>query len=85
MPVFKDFFPGSENYLPRTKPLKYTSQKDIVLYAHLMKLDYFSTECKYAPDAFRGYVRHVTFFVCITLTAVVLNICLAFQHFHDYH
>nr|VZH99974.1 unnamed protein product [Spirometra erinaceieuropaei] len=27
------------------------------MYAHARKLDYFSTECKYAPMAYRGHVR----------------------------
>jgi cytoplasmic tRNA 2-thiolation protein 1 len=28
-----------------------------VLYAHHKKLDYFSTECIYSPEAFRGSAR----------------------------
>lgn len=27
------------------------------MYAHLKKLDYFSTECTYSPNAYRGYAR----------------------------
>ncbi|CRK15227.1 hypothetical protein BN1708_011395 [Verticillium longisporum] len=38
----------------RSKPLKYSYEKEIVLYAHHKKLDYFSTECIYSPEAFRG-------------------------------
>ena len=41
----------------RCKPLKYAYEKEIVMYAHHKKLDYFSTECKYAPNAYRGHVR----------------------------
>ncbi|RPB21561.1 adenine nucleotide alpha hydrolases-like protein [Terfezia boudieri ATCC MYA-4762] len=41
----------------RSKPLKYAYQKEIVLYAHHRKLDYFTTECTYAPEAFRGSAR----------------------------
>ena len=41
----------------RSKPLKYAYQKEIVLYAHYRKLDYFTTECTYAPEAFRGSAR----------------------------
>ncbi|VDO46248.1 unnamed protein product [Brugia timori] len=48
---------GLEGCLPRTKPLKYVFEKDIVMYAHFNRLDYFSTECRYAPDSFRNYVR----------------------------
>lgn len=43
--------------MKRSKPFKYTYQKEIVLYAHYKKLDYFSTECTYAPEAFRGTAR----------------------------
>ncbi|WUR02418.1 tRNA-5-methyluridine(54) 2-sulfurtransferase [Vairimorpha necatrix] len=44
--------------LPRAKPFKYTYQKEIVLYAFHKKLKYFSTECSYAPEASRGFVRN---------------------------
>ena len=45
--------------LPRAKPFKYTYEKEIVMYAHFKKLDYFTTECIYAPGAYRGYVREL--------------------------
>ncbi|KAJ9096184.1 nucleotidyltransferase [Naganishia cerealis] len=45
--------------IKRSKPFKYTYQKEIVLYAHYKKLDYFSTECSYAPEAFRGTAREL--------------------------
>src|ERR1700712_2997036 len=41
----------------RSKPLKYAYEKEIVLYAFHKKLDYFSTECIYSPEAFRGSAR----------------------------
>ena len=41
----------------RSKPLKWAYEKEIVLYAHYRKLDYFSTECVYSPEAFRGSAR----------------------------
>ena len=41
----------------RSKPLKYAYEKEIVLYAHHKRLDYFSTECVYSPKAFRGSAR----------------------------
>ncbi|KAA0193974.1 Cytoplasmic tRNA 2-thiolation protein 1 [Fasciolopsis buskii] len=47
----------TEGVLPRFKPFKYAYEKEIVMYAHLHKLDYFSTECKYAPHAYRGFAR----------------------------
>ncbi|KIX06355.1 cytoplasmic tRNA 2-thiolation protein 1 [Rhinocladiella mackenziei CBS 650.93] len=43
--------------IKRSKPLKYVYEKEIVLYAHHKKLDYFSTECIYSPEAFRGSAR----------------------------
>lgn len=43
--------------IKRSKPFKYTYEKEIVLYAHFKSLDYFSTECLYSPEAFRGTAR----------------------------
>ncbi|KAI0227936.1 Cytoplasmic tRNA 2-thiolation protein 1 [Lamellibrachia satsuma] len=48
---------GTEGALPRCKPFKYTYEKEIVMYAYLKKLEYFSTECIYAPQAYRGFAR----------------------------
>ncbi|RDD41418.1 Cytoplasmic tRNA 2-thiolation protein 1 [Trichoplax sp. H2] len=48
---------GTEGALPRCKPFKYTYEKEIVMYAYFKKLDYFSTECVYSPNAYRGYAR----------------------------
>ena len=39
--------------MPRAKPFKYTYEKEIVMYAYFRRLDYFSTECIYAPNAYR--------------------------------
>ncbi|CCE80274.1 Piso0_003384 [Millerozyma farinosa CBS 7064] len=50
---------SSGSPIKRSKPFKYTYQKEIVLYAHYKKLDYFSTECSYAPEAFRGTAREL--------------------------
>ena len=47
----------SASDVKRSKPLKYAYEKEIVLYAHHKKLDYFSTECIYSPEAFRGTAR----------------------------
>lgn len=47
----------STSDVKRSKPLKYAYEKEIVLYAHHKKLDYFSTECIYSPEAFRGTAR----------------------------
>ena len=48
---------GEEDSLPRVKPFKFTYEKEIVMYAYFKKLDYFSTECIYAPYAARGFAR----------------------------
>ncbi|KAF1940316.1 adenine nucleotide alpha hydrolases-like protein [Clathrospora elynae] len=49
--------PLSNTNIKRSKPLKYAYEKEIVLYAHHKNLDYFSTECIYSPEAFRGSAR----------------------------
>lgn len=48
---------SSASLTRRSKPLKYAYEKEIVLYAHHRQLDYFSTECIYSPEAFRGSAR----------------------------
>lgn len=48
---------GTEGAIPRCKPLKYAYEKEIVMYAYFKKLDYFSTECIYSPNAYRGHAR----------------------------
>jgi len=50
---------SSESMMPRCKPLMYCYEKDIVMYAHFNKLDYFSTECLYSPNAYRGRAREL--------------------------
>lgn len=46
-----------EDTIKRSKPFKYTYEKEIVMYAYFKKLDYFSTECIYSPEAYRGFAR----------------------------
>lgn len=48
---------GAIGTIPRCKPLMYAYEKEIVLYAYFKKLDYFSTECIYSPNAYRGFAR----------------------------
>lgn len=48
---------SSSSPIARSKPLKYAYEKEIVLYAHHRQLDYFTTECIYSPEAFRGSAR----------------------------
>ncbi|CAG2110587.1 unnamed protein product [Medioppia subpectinata] len=47
----------AESTIPRVKPFKYCYEKEIVMYAYFQKLDYFSTECIYAPNSYRGFAR----------------------------
>lgn len=47
----------TDELLPRAKPLKYAYEKEIVMYSYFKKLDYFSTECTYSKEAYRGYAR----------------------------
>ena len=49
--------PNSHTNIKRSKPLKYAYEKEIVLYALHKNLTYFSTECIYSPEAFRGSAR----------------------------
>ncbi|XP_033230272.1 cytoplasmic tRNA 2-thiolation protein 1-like isoform X2 [Belonocnema kinseyi] len=48
---------AGEGAISRCKPLKYTYEKEIVMYAYFKRLVYFSTECIFAPNAYRGYAR----------------------------
>ncbi|MCQ2816600.1 MAG: TIGR00269 family protein [archaeon] len=43
----------------RVKPFKYVYEKEIVMYAHFLKLNYFCTECTYSVAAYRGNVRQL--------------------------
>ncbi|XP_033327203.2 cytosolic thiouridylase subunit 1 [Megalopta genalis] len=43
--------------IKRCKPLKYAYEKEIVMYAYFKHLVYFSTECVFAPNAYRGHAR----------------------------
>jgi cytoplasmic tRNA 2-thiolation protein 1 len=54
-----DIISGRDSNMPRVKPFKYTYEKEIVMYAYHKKLVYFSTECIYSPNAYRGYVREM--------------------------
>lgn len=52
-----NFLQEGEGTIPRCKPFKFAYEKEIVMYAHYKKLVYFSTECIYSPDAYRGHTR----------------------------
>ncbi|CAK9207150.1 unnamed protein product [Sphagnum jensenii] len=48
---------GEEGALPRCKPFNLGNLDCLFTYAYYKKLDYFSTECTYSPNAYRGYAR----------------------------
>lgn len=48
----------------RIKPLCHISQRDIVMYAYLQRLDFFSVECPYATTALRGKPRSFLTSLC---------------------
>ncbi|KAF2277140.1 adenine nucleotide alpha hydrolases-like protein [Westerdykella ornata] len=66
--------PNSRPHIKRSKPLKYAYEKEIVLYAHHKKLDYFSTECIYSPEAFRGTARSLIKSLERTRPSAILDI-----------
>lgn len=53
-PEFKD-----ENFVPRVKPFRWTSEQEIVLYAHFNDLEYQEMPCPNAIEAQRGTIRDV--------------------------
>lgn len=67
--------------IKRSKPFKYAYQKEIVLYAHYKKLDYFSTECTYAPEAFRGTARELLKGLGAIRPSCIMDIIYSGEHF----
>jgi cytoplasmic tRNA 2-thiolation protein 1 len=65
---------GIEGDLPRSKPFKYCYEKEIVMYAYHRKLIYFSTECIYSPNAYRGYAREYIKELELIRPSVILDI-----------
>ncbi|TID14839.1 hypothetical protein CANINC_004510 [Pichia inconspicua] len=72
---------SSGSPVKRSKPFKYTYQKEIVLYAHYKKLDYFSTECTYAPEAFRGTARVLLKNLEAARPSCIIDIIHSGEHF----
>ncbi|KAL8286641.1 hypothetical protein RQP46_004169 [Phenoliferia psychrophenolica] len=56
-PLEEDGLDALPRTIKRSKPFKYTYEKEIVMYAYFKKLDYHSTECIYSPTAYRGHAR----------------------------
>lgn len=76
---------GKNSSLPRAKPLKHAYEKEIVMYAFMLKLDYFATECKYAPFAYRGFAREYIKDIERVRPSSLLDIVLAAEHFQTPH
>ena len=72
---------ATSDTMPRSKPFKYIYEKEIVMYAYFKKLDYFSTECTYSPNAYRGYARAFLKELECVRPAVILDIIHAGEAF----
>jgi len=72
---------ASEGAIPRCKPFMYAYQKEIVLYAYYKRLDYFSTECVYSPNAYRGNARDFLKDLESIRTSSILDIVHSAQQF----
>ncbi|KAK1933520.1 PP-loop family protein [Babesia divergens] len=68
--------------LKRIKPMMYCFEKEIVMYARYKKLEYFSTECIYAPEAYRGYMRTFIKQLEAVDPRIIENITHSSQHFY---
>jgi cytoplasmic tRNA 2-thiolation protein 1 len=77
-----DIITGKGGHMPRVKPFKYTYEKEIVLYAHYKKLIYFSTECIYSPNAYRGNVRELIKDLEAQRPASIIDIIHSAESFH---
>jgi len=73
---------GQEGSLPRCKPFKYTYEKEIVMYAYFKKLDYFSTECIYSPNAYRGHARNFIKDLESIRPSTIIDIIHSGENFH---
>eukprot|EP01066_Platyproteum_vivax_P018122 Platyproteum_vivax@DN7493_c0_g1_i4.p1 len=71
-----------QQILLRGKPLMFCFEKEIVMYAYLQKLDYFSTECTYSVNADRGYVRNFIKQIEIVNAQAILDILVSADNLH---
>ncbi|GAW81897.1 hypothetical protein, conserved [Plasmodium gonderi] len=69
-------------FIPRLKPLMWSYEKEIVLYAFHLKLDYFSTECTYSPNSFRGNLRSFIKDIEMINPQFILNIIHSAEFFY---
>ncbi|SCN58777.1 cytoplasmic tRNA 2-thiolation protein 1, putative [Plasmodium chabaudi chabaudi] len=71
-----------DGFIPRLKPLMWSYEKEIVLYAYHLKLDFFSTECTYSPNSFRGNLRSFIKDLEIINPQIILNIIHSAEFFY---
>ncbi|CXH83164.1 cytoplasmic tRNA 2-thiolation protein 1, putative [Plasmodium berghei] len=71
-----------DGFIPRLKPLMWSYEKEIVLYAYHLKLDFFSTECTYSPNSFRGNLRSFIKDLEIINPQIILNIIHSSEFFY---
>ncbi|GBE59192.1 PP-loop family protein [Babesia ovata] len=69
----------------RIKPMMYCYEKEIVMYARYLKLEYFSTECSYAPEAYRGYMRTFIKQLEAVDPRIIQNIAHSSQHLYAHY
>lgn len=72
---------ASTSTLPRCKPFKYAYEKEIVMYAYYKRLDYFSTECIYSPNAYRGFARELLKELEKARSRCIVDIVRSGEHF----
>ena len=76
--------PRINGALPRrVKPFKHAYEKDIVLYAYHAGIPYFSTECVYAPDAYRGHARELIKELEVANPAAILGLVHSAEAWHQ--
>ncbi|KAL7715218.1 ATP-binding domain containing protein [Entamoeba marina] len=66
----------------RIKPFSLLTQKEVVLYAHYMKLNYFSVECTYAGTAFRGNARMFLQEAQLLYPSIIANCVVSNEQVH---
>nr|WCZ58483.1 tRNA 2-thiolation protein 1 [Andalucia godoyi] len=80
--ITTDITEDSVSTIPRCKPFKYAYEKEIVMYAYHRSLDYFSTECIYSPNAYRGYAREFVKDLERIRPSAILDIIHSAERFH---
>ena len=72
---------GLDVFIPRVKPLRYVSEREIVLYAVARNLMFHSDPCPYASSSTRNEVRNFINRTEIRIPSVRENLLVAFDTF----